>query len=623
MSKARKIMPDQNITPRQSPTTPEGKTSTNAKKHFFRAAAADFKKIPGSPIAYWVSNRFFKLYFEKLLNNIFEAKEGVGTRDDENFMRLSWEVSKSNVAKEKRWILTDKAGDFRKWFLGFNYLMDWENDGYRIRNYRNSDGSLRSRPQNTQYLFREGVSWGKIGSGKPSFRYRPEGYGFNDAAPTLFGKNLFSLLGSLNSKIVQKILEIRGSTINITTGVVLEIPSLENFDSTKKEELVIKAVNVAKFDWDSYETSWDFGELPLLRAEFRQDSLEQTYEIVREHWKQMCLEMKRLEEENNRIFIEAYGLQDELTPEVPWREITLTCNPFYRYSKKAEASEDTDEAQAENDEAGSEIESPAEAEDDALADAGAEFPCDAALEERLLGDTMRELISYAVGCMFGRYSLDKPGLILADQGQGVEEYLQQVPEPSFTPDRDNVLPILEEEYFIDDIAERFKKFIKVAFGEASYQKNLEFIEKAIGKDIRRYFLKDFYNDHVKRYKKRPIYWLFSSPNGSFNALIYMHRYRHDTPSQVLNHYLRVYIEKINTRNRDLEQLKLSASASPRDQNQAAKEIDRNKKILRELETYEREIVFPLAARRLEIDLDNGVKNNYPLFGKALKKITGI
>jgi len=330
--------------------------------------------------------------------------------------------------------------------------------------------------------------------------------------------------------------------------------------------------------------------------------------------------MKQLEEENNRIFIEAYGLQDELTPDVPWREITLTCNPFYRYSKKAETAEESDDEPSEDNE---EFNAGADAEEESNPGSSLEFPVDSDLEERLLGDSMRELISYAVGCMFGRYSLDKPGLILADQGQTLEDYLQQVPEPSFMPDRENVLPILEDEYFTDDIAERFKRFIKTAFGESHYQKNLDFIEKAIGKDIRRYFVKDFYNDHVKRYKKRPIYWLFSSPGGSFNALIYLHRYRPDTVSQVLNHYLRVYIEKINTRNRDLEQVKISGSASPREQNQAAKEIEKNRKILRELDAYEREVVFPLAAKRLEIDLDNGVKKNYPLLGKALKKITGL
>lgn len=609
-------MSDQNIT-RESPATPAPQAADHAKKHFFRASAADFKKIPGSPIAYWIKKGIISIFsHSKPLSCVAEIGKGLDTGNNNKFLRQWFEVCLTSP----KWIPCQKGGPFRKWFGNNDFFINWENDGEEIKAFKGSN------IRNSHRYLRKGISWTRISSSSTAFRFFPEGQIFESTGPCLFLNHipLNSMLALLNSCVTKKILTFIAPTLDFQSGHISKLPLIDfDWDSKQLTENSSGCIVFEKNDWDSYETSWDFGELPLLRAEFKQGSLEQTYAIVREHWKQMCLEMKRLEEENNRIFIEAYGLQDELTPEVPWREITLACNPYYRYSKKAEASEDADEAPSENDDEPGETESFGEVEDDNSGDAGAEFPFDAGLEERLLGDTMRELISYAVGCMFGRYSLDKPGLILADQGQGNEDYLQQVPEPCFMPDSDNVLPVLEEEYFIDDIAERFKKFIKIAFGEASYQKNLEFIEKALGKDIRRYFFKDFYNDHVKRYKKRPIYWLFASPNGSFNALIYMHRYRHDTPSQVLNHYLRVYIEKINTRNRDLEQVKISATASPRDQNQAAKEIDKNKKILRELEIYEREIVFPLAARRLEIDLDNGVKQNYPLFGKALKKITGI
>ena len=215
--------------------------------------------------------------------------------------------------------------------------------------------------------------------------------------------------------------------------------------------------------------------------------------------------MQRLEEENNRIFIDAYGLQDELTPEVPLEEITLTCNPAYRYGGKSSEAE---------------------------------------LEALLRADTMREFVSYAVGCMFGRYSLDAPGLILANQGEGLQEYRAKVPNPTFEPDADNVIPVLDGDWFADDIAARFRHFLRVTFGEEHFQENLAFVEEALGKDIRKYFTRDFFNDHVKRYKKRPIYWLFSSPKGTFNALIYMHRYRPDTVSVVLNDYLREFRSKL-------------------------------------------------------------------------------
>ncbi len=250
------------------------------------------------------------------------------------------------------------------------------------------------------------------------------------------------------------------------------------------------------------------------------------------------------------------------------------------------------------------------------------------LEALLLADTMRELVSYAVGCMFGRYALDKPGLILANQGETIEDYLKRVPEPSFPADDDNVIPMLDGDWFTDDIAERFRKFLRVAFGDEHYEANLKFVEKALGKngkarDIRDYFLRDFYSDHVKRYKKRPIYWLFSSPKGSFNGLIYMHRYRPDTVSVVLNEYLREFKIKLTAHKNHLEAVSISASARPAEKTAAIKEIEKLNKILAELDEWEREVLYPLAARRIEIDLDDGVKVNYNKFGAALKKVPGL
>jgi hypothetical protein len=242
---------------------------------------------------------------------------------------------------------------------------------------------------------------------------------------------------------------------------------------------------------------------------------------------------------------------------------------------------------------------------------------------------MRELVSYAVGCMFGRYALDKPGLILANQGETIENYLKKVPEPSFPADDDNVIPMLDGDWFTDDIAERFRKFLRVAFGEEHYEENLRFVEKALnikGKrnySIRDYFLGEFYTDHVKRYKKRPIYWLFSSPKGSFNALIYMHRYRPDTVSVVLNDYLREFRTKLTSHKNHLEAVSISGSSSQGEKTKALKEIEKITKMIAEMEEYEREVLYPLATEQVEIDLDDGVKVNYPKLGSALKKIPGL
>ncbi|MEZ4731597.1 MAG: hypothetical protein R3E79_31140 [Caldilineaceae bacterium] len=296
--------------------------------------------------------------------------------------------------------------------------------------------------------------------------------------------------------------------------------------------------------------------------------------------------MHQSEEENNQIFIKLYGLQDELTPKVSIDDITLTCNPYYRYGSGRGKDE---------------------------------------LETLLLGDTMKEFISYAVGCMFGRYALDKPGLILVNQGETIAHYLEQIPAPSFPANKDNVIPMvdLEGDWFADDIVARFRTFLRVTFGAEHYAENLKFIEDAIGKSIYRYFVKDFYSDHVRRYKKRPIYWLFSSPKGSFNALIYMHRYRPDTVSVVLNDYLREFRSKLVAEQQRREHESISTTATSAAKTKALKEIEKLRQIIAELDGYERDILYPLATQQLTIDLDDGVKVNYPKFGAALKKIPGL
>jgi len=224
--------------------------------------------------------------------------------------------------------------------------------------------------------------------------------------------------------------------------------------------------------------------------------------------------------------------------------------------------------------------------------------------------------------MFGRYSLDKPGLVLANQGESLADYLRQVPAPRFMPDEDNVIPLLDGEWFADDVTERFRQFLRVTFGEERYEENLAFIEKALGKDVRKYFLKDFYADHVKRYKKRPIYWLFSSPKGTFSALVYQHRYRPDTVSVVLQ-YLRDFRKKLAARLDYLQQVAMSTSASQGEKTKANKEAESIKKQLLELDDYERETLYPLATEQVQLDLDLGVKSNYLKLGAALKKIPGL
>ncbi|SUA65232.1 Uncharacterised protein [Oligella urethralis] len=581
------------------------------EKYFFRASAEDFKKIPGSPIAYWVSGQILSAFTNGVsLIDLARPCQGMATTNNGLFLRQWFEVSSCRTGflidnQEKalvsgyKWFPYNKGGDFRKWYGNCENVVNYENGGKTICDYIDNTPGARvnskGRVINRDKYFKESISWSKISSGNIALRYYSKGFIFDVAGCSIFAdtQDLKRYAGLLNSYVCRSILEALSPTLNFEVGHINSLPILPQISDSSLilvNEIVDDLINSAKSDWDSYETSWDFKSLPLLQPEHHHPSLKASYHSLRTHWREMTLEMQRLEEENNRIFIDAYGLQDELTPEVPLREITLTCNPHYRYG-------------------GEKIEEE--------------------LEALLLADTMRELVSYAVGCMFGRYSLDKEGLILANQGETLDDYLAQVPQPSFPADKDNVIPILDDDWFADDISERFRQFLRVAFGEEHYEDNLVFIEQALNiknkryYSLRDYFLSEFYNDHVKRYKKRPIYWLFSSPKGSFNALIYMHRYRTDTVSVVLNDYLREFRTKLASHKSHLEAVSISANSTPSDKTKALKEIEKLNKTLVELEEYERDVLYPLATKQLAIDLDDGVKANYPKFGTALKKVVGL
>ena len=555
----------------------------------------EFTSIPGQPFAYWASETVLKCFSESIyVKDIAEPRTGLQTGENEKFLRYWSEVDSLKTfhsnqdINAKKWFPYNKGGKYRKWHGNKDYVVNWEKNGCDIKNFKDSFGQLRSRPQNIDYYFREGLTWTTTSSSYFGIRHTDPGFIFDVKGSSCFTEDrkiLLSLLGLLASFVGTKLLEFLNPTIEFQNGNIKNLPLCFSFNNNIFVETaslrVSNLIDLARVDWDAYETSWDFTTLSLLSSDYRGSNVAETYAKLRTHWQSMTDEMQRLEEENNKIFIDAYGLQDELTPEVPIDEITLTCNPHYRYGGNM-----TDEER----------------------------------EARLLSDTMAEFLSYAVGCMFGRYSLDKPGLVLANQGETLADYLAQVPEPTFEPDEDNVIPMLDGDWFSDDITERFRKFLRVTFGEEKFQENLRFIETALGKDIRKYFTKDFYKDHVQRYKKRPIYWMFSSPKGSFNALIYMHRYNRDTVSVLLDRYVREFKVKLNAQKSAYERIEISSDASQGEKTKAIKEIQKINSIIEELDAWEREVIFPLASQRIEIDLDDGVKANYPKFGTALKSI---
>lgn len=551
-------------------------------KLYFSASSADFKKIPGSPIAYWVSDNFKVLFDYPTLEKITISDGQNKTGNNNKFVREHWEISKSDIGIDARWFFYAKGGGFRRWYGNIDSVVDWSD---AARQHYRKDLVCRIIPE---YLwYKEGITWGLITSSKPSFRHLPTDATFDVGGSSVFfkeDKNIPYVMGLLNTKLALKVLGISNPTLNFQVRNIRDVPYVPVSERAEIENNSKTCTGISKLDWGSSEHSWDFHSLPLLVNDYLKPRMEDTYQAIRTSWQEMTDEMKRLEEENNRIFIDAYGLQDELTPDVPLEEITLTCNPYYRYGGKNTPEE---------------------------------------LEAKLLSDTMQEFIHYAVGCMFGRYSIDKPGLILANQGDTIAEYKAQVPNSRYDADEDNVIPVLDENWFEDDIVERFQKFLRVTFGEEHYKENLEFIENAIGKTLRKYFTKDFYDYHVRRFKKRPIYWMFSSPKGTFNALIYMHRYRPDTASVVLNDYLRDFRSKLEAKKADCEQTQISTTASEAEKVRAIKEIDKIKLMLDELNHWEKDVLHPLATQRIEIDLDDGVKVNYPKFGAALKPIKGL
>ncbi len=505
----------------------------------------------------------------------------IGSQPGSELIYYWWEVNHRGIGS--RWKKYNKGGAYRKWYGNSIWIVDFGKDGENITR-------LGGQIPNKEFYGEAHISWTRV-SNKMNLRYYDNGVYFDNTSPAIFNERYY-LIGYLNSSVGEYNRLGKYSGTKIEAGHIRGISPISPSKEERKEIESITNLLIEKStsDWNSHEISWGFSKNHLLRSEYSKPMLSDIYDCLRLNWKEKIQATKDLERENNRIFINSYGLQEELIPDVSLNEITLTCNPWYRYGNGKTESQ---------------------------------------LEKQLLGDTMRELVSYGVGCILGRYAIDKPRLILANQGETIEDYMKQIPYPRFPTDEDNVIPMLNGNWFPDDITERFCTFLRITFGEEHYEENLRFAEDGLNikgrrnYSIRDYFLGEFYADHVKRYKKRPIYWLFSSPKGSFNALIYMHRYRPETVSIVLNDYLREFRAKLASYKSHLEAVSISIGSSQGEKTKALKEIEKTNKMIIELEDYERDVLYPLATRQIEIDLDEGVKANYPKFGKALKKIPGL
>ncbi|MDD4821062.1 MAG: BREX-1 system adenine-specific DNA-methyltransferase PglX [Bacteroidales bacterium] len=543
---------------------------------FYTANQNDFEKIPGSPIGYWLSKKSFESFESTKISDFYIVRNGISTGDNVRYLRLWHEVPFIN----NNWKPCNKGGLFRRWYGNNEFVVFWENNGEQIKTSLDEKGRIKARLGGVEFSFCEGIEMSRISSSKSAFRYSQKGFIYESSTNDIYKKHatqdLKNLLGYLNTKVVDGFLSLMNPTINIMPEDIRKLPLFSDIEEMGMAPNVDQNILISKQDWDSRETSWDFQQNELIKQQA--ESIKKAFESYKKEWSDKFYQLHHNEEELNRQFIEIYGLQDELTPDVPLEEITIL------------------------------------QEEGKIVDGQLEIQA---------APVMLQLISYAVGCMFGRYSLDKPGLILANQGDTVQDYLKEVQAPTYQPDEDNIIPVLDGEWFTDDIVGRFREFMKVAFSADQLNENIGFIEDNIAaKDIRRYFVKDFYNDHIKRYKKRPIYWMFSSPKGHFKALIYMHRYQPDTCSKLLNDYLQPYISKIESARQTQIMLSVREDLSPREKVAASKEIDNLRKMIDDCKVYERTL-FTLATQKISIDLDDGVKVNYQKLKEVLVPIKGL
>ena len=522
-----------------------------AGENRYIADQTNFSKIPTMPIGYWISNQIFKALSGTLASDFADFCKGMDTGDNNRFLRLWFEINRERMNYPQKWVPYNKGGSYRKWYGNNEYVVNWDMDGMEVINFKGSN------IRNKRFYLKPGITWSATASGPFSCRYCFGNFIFDSKGCMAFtsdNNRLRYLMGAMNTKPFSKFMQVVSPTLDYNPGPVSRGAVIfeEGHDDIYKA--VDENITISKADWDAFETSWDFQHHPFLR---KVSTIAEAFE----QWQIECDErfnqLKANEEELNRIFIDIYGLQDELTPEVEDKDITV---------RKVD-----------------------------------------------IGRDIRSFISYAVGCMFGRYSLDKEGLVYVGGEWDNSRY------KSFFPDNDNCIPITDEEYFSDDIVGRFVEFVKIVYGANTLEENLDFIANALGNKgdtsrevIRNYFLKDFYADHLKVYQKRPIYWLFDSgKQNGFKALIYMHRYDADTVGRVRTDYLHRAQKYVETAMQSA-QYTIENATSASEKSKATKAVTKYTKQLAEMKIYD-EAIAHIANKRIEIDLDDGVKVNYAKF----------
>ena len=562
----------------------------NANVYYPNVGQDNFKAINDSIIGYWISDRLRNVFTHSKIAKIADSRQGMATTNNDRFLRQWFECnrysigfglnSEDDTCGEYKWFPYIKGGAFRKWYGNNDYVINFHNKGKEVCDYIDSHSKVnhKGRVINRDKYFKPNITWSAL-CNVISIRYTPKGSIFDTKGQCIYTdtENLKEkLMAYLNSCVSRALLKIIAPTLDFNCGVIAQIPFK---DSEINITIVHKCIDIAKFDWDSHETSWDFETNPLVALcnQFRQDGcgatsyrLENFLKDFEAQWEEKFNQLHQNEEELNRQFIEIYGLQDELTPDVPKDEITIL--------QQGEISIEDNEIVWHRD------------------------------------VLTKQLLSYAVGCMMGRYSIDKPGLILANQSDGLEQFNEQVPESRFEVDDDGIVPLMSAQSdFADNATVRFKQWLSVAFGPEMLVENLNFIEKCLGKSIDDYFVKDFWKDHKKMYQNRPIYWLFSSKKGAFQCLTYMHRMDAYTAERIRTKYLLPHIEWLMQKQGELEANAANLSSVER------KQLDNIVKQIQECREYH-DRLHVIADQQIAFDLDDGVVVNYAKFGDVLAKI---
>lgn len=565
---------------------------------FYTASASDFTKIPGSPIAYWLPRAaFMALEKTTLLGEISSPRKGMCTRDNDYFVRFWHEVDYNNIGfncnsrneaqeTKKRWFTYQKGGEYRQWYGNHRHVVDWENDGFRLLNMERLGWKGNSTNHNMDYIFKPAIVWSKITSAIPNFRYSTSGFLFDDASGMCAlndEANTNAVLGFLCSRVGQYYMNILNPTLNIQPGNMCSMPYMEPSELADIERII----DISRTDWNFFEISWDFQNNALINNESRRDRLSSSYDSYSYTCKDLVEEMEELEKQNNQLFIESYGLGSELSSNPSRSEISINCNHAYRFSGEH------------ND-----------------------------LENLFRSETIQELISYAIGCMMGRYSLDESGLIYAHAGN---EGFDPSRYATFPADEDGIIPVMDGEWFDDDATVRFVDFVRTVWPAETLDENLKFVADSLDpkksetpvETIRRFISTKFFKDHhLKVYKKRPIYWLFSSgKHKAFECLVYLHRYNDNTLPRMRAMYVTPLQGKFNAR---IEYLKKEIDAAPSTaaRKQLQKELDTMTKKQQELRTFD-ELLRHYADQRITLDLDDGVKANYGKFGNLLAEVKAI